>query len=96
MSVATSNISTLQQGLAKQTTYWSGVAWIASALEKRIEGIQDVDLVGVTEKLASFVSLPDAGLVGKSGDEGDTRAPTPRGIMTPGTALGADAFDFGE
>jgi hypothetical protein len=65
-SVATTNISTLQQGLAKQTTYWSGVAWIASALSQRIEGIQDIDLVNVTEKLESFVSLPDAGIVGQS------------------------------
>lgn len=68
-SVATTNISTLQQGLAKQNTYWSGIAWIASALAQRIEGIQDVDLVGVTEKLASFVSFPDAGLVGRSHEE---------------------------
>lgn len=64
-SVATNNISTLQQGLAKQTTYWSGVAWVAGALAQRIEGIgaQDVDLVHVTEKLGSYVSLPDAGSV---------------------------------
>jgi len=71
-SVATTNISTLQQGLAKQNTYWSGTAWILSALGQRIEGIQDVDLVGVTEKLASFVSLPDAGLVGRSTEEEGT------------------------
>lgn len=64
-SVATNNISTLQQGLAKQTTYWSGVAWVAGALAQRIEGIGagDVDLVNVTEKLGSYVSLPDAGSV---------------------------------
>ena len=75
-SVATTNISTLQQGLAIQITYWSGIAWIAnalaqiaSALAQRIECIQDVDLVGVTEKLASFVSFPDAGLVGRSHEE---------------------------
>jgi hypothetical protein len=65
-SVAAANISTLQQGLAKQTVYWSGVAWVSAALAQRIEGVQDVDLVQVTEKLASFVSLPDAGLIGKS------------------------------
>lgn len=64
-SVATNNISTLQQGLAKLTTYWSGVAWVAGALTQRIQGIraQDVDLVNVTETLGSYVSLPDAGSV---------------------------------
>jgi hypothetical protein len=99
-SVATTNISTLQQGLSKQTAYWSGVAWISSALEKRIEGIQDVDLVGVTEKLASFVSLPDAGLVGRSEDEvGET--PKGNGAQTPvtntnGAFTGLEHLDFGE
>jgi hypothetical protein len=63
-SVAKNNISTLQQGLAKQNIYWSGAGWISGALEQRIEGIRDVDLVGVTEKLASYVKVPDAGLVG--------------------------------
>lgn len=67
-SVATTNISTLQTGLSKQATYWSGVRWILGALEKRIEGFQDVDLGGVTEKLKSLISLPDAGLVGREGD----------------------------
>jgi hypothetical protein len=64
-SVATNNITTLQQGLAKLTTYWSGVAWGAGALTQRIQGIkaQDVDLVNVTETLGSYVSLPDAGSV---------------------------------
>jgi hypothetical protein len=64
-SVATNNITTLQQGLAKLTTYWSGVAWVAGALTQRIQGIkaQDVDLVNVTETLGSYVSLPDAGSV---------------------------------
>ncbi|GFZ45812.1 hypothetical protein JCM24511_03542 [Saitozyma sp. JCM 24511] len=99
-SVATTNISTLQQGLSKQTAYWSGVAWISSALEKRIEGIQDVDLVGVTEKLASFVSLPDAGLVGRSEDEvGET--PRGNGAQTPATNThggftGLEHLDFGD
>ena len=64
-SVATNNISTLQQGLEKQNTYWQGTAWISSALKQRVEGMEEVDLVRVTEKLASSVSLPDAGLVGR-------------------------------
>jgi hypothetical protein len=69
-SVATNNISTLQQGLAKMTTYWSGVAWVAGALTQRIQGIkaQDVDLVNVTETLGSYVSLPDAGSLPRNGD----------------------------
>ena len=69
-SVATNNISTLQQGLAKMTTYWSGVAWVAGALTQRIQGIkaQDVDLVNVTETLGSYVSLPDAGSLPRKGD----------------------------
>ena len=43
-SVARNNIATLQTGLHKQALYWSGVAWVKAALEKRIEGFQDVDL----------------------------------------------------
>ena len=72
-SVATTNIATLQQGLAKLTTYWSGVAWVAGALTQRIQGIkaQDVDLVNVTETLGSYVSLPDAGSVPRHTSRGE-------------------------
>ena len=63
-SVARTNISTLQAGLAKQEVYWNGIAWVMAALDKRIEGFSDVDLEGVTAKLQSFVSLPDGGLIG--------------------------------
>ena len=70
-SVASTNISTLQQGLERQNVYWQGTAWISSALKQRVEGMQEVDLVGVTEKLASSVSLPDAGLVGRKAEEGE-------------------------
>lgn len=71
-SVASTNISTLQQGLERQNVYWQGTAWISSALKQRVEGMAEVDLVGVTEKLASSVSLPDAGLVGrKAVEEGE-------------------------
>lgn len=102
-SVATNNISTLQQGLAKQTTYWSGVAWVAGALAQRIEGIgpQDVDLVNVTEKLGSYVSLPDAGSVPRSncreqggvdvlGDAGIT--PRTWNALMNGTGDGGNGF----
>lgn len=107
-SVATNNISTLQQGLAKLTTYWSGVAWVAGALAQRIEGIgaQDVDLVNVTEKLGSYVSLPDAGSVPRvSGRDHDHQADpfgdagiTPRtwDALMNGTANGSNGFgEFG-
>jgi hypothetical protein len=80
-SVATNNITTLQQGLAKLTTYWSGVAWVAGALTQRIQGIkaQDVDLVNVTETLGSYVSLPDAGSVPRHTVKGNVdRGITPR------------------
>lgn len=93
-SVAATNISTLQQGLAKQNTYWSGIAWIASALGQRIEGVKEVDMVDVTEKLASFVSLPDAGLVGRQAEGNDGDGPhevlgrhgtaTPKGLTPNG------------
>ena len=64
-SVASNNISTLQQGLAKQSIYWSGVAWVAQALEQRLSGVAAgaIDLGTVTEKLASFVSVGDAGVI---------------------------------
>lgn len=56
------------------TTYWSGVAWIEATLAKRMEGVQDVDLVDVTERLKSFVSLPDEGLArGRSSQVDSTR-----------------------
>ncbi|KAK8853507.1 hypothetical protein IAR55_004214 [Kwoniella newhampshirensis] len=67
-SVAANNISTVQQGLAKQTTYWSGIEWIAEALAQRMGGIGagDIDLAAVTEKLASSVYVPDAGVLSRS------------------------------
>lgn len=84
-SVATTNISTLQQGLAKLAKYWYGAEWIAGTLRQRIEGIHDVDLVSVRENFASFVSLPDAGVVpgAERGDDGEVDAETP---MQPGGA----------
>jgi hypothetical protein len=93
-SVARTNIATLQAGLAKQAVYWSGTRWVMAALEKRIEGFQDVDLQGVTEKLKSFVSLPDAGLVGRT-------AVVPRGSQSMGLPSGIGAgtggqFDYSE
>lgn len=63
-SVATTNISTLQQGLQKLATYWYGAEWIAGTLRQRIEGIHDVDLGVVRENFASFYALPDAGIAG--------------------------------
>ena len=64
-TVSTENISTLRKGLARQTVYWSGVAWVAEAMEQRIQGIgaSEIDLVSVTEKLASIASVPDPGLL---------------------------------
>lgn len=82
-SVAKTNISTLQQGLAKQTIYWSGAAWVSGALEQRIEGMREVDLVNVTERLNSFVRLPDAGLVGGTPD---SSGPATGGSAGGGTA----------
>lgn len=97
-SVATTNLTTLQQGLEKQNKYWAGTAWISSALKQRIEGIgmEEIDLVNVTEKLKSFVSLPDAGLVGKSstnlgGDE-TSGVRTPINGATPGNMSGMAAL----
>ena len=68
-SVASNNISTLQQGLAKQSIYWSGVAWVAQVLEQRLSGVAQgaIDLGSLTDKLASFVSVPDVGVL-RDGD----------------------------
>jgi len=100
-SVATNNITTLQQGLAKLTTYWSGVAWVAGALTQRIQGIkaQDVDLVNVTETLGSYVSLPDAGSVPRHTikDEVVDSGITPRTwdtLMNPNGPDGIGVFPF--
>lgn len=78
-SVATTNISTLQQGLEKLSKYWYGAEWIAGTLRQRIEGIHDhdVDLVSVRENFDSYTSLPDAGLVrSKAGEEEARYSPT--------------------
>ncbi|KAK1921479.1 hypothetical protein DB88DRAFT_513497 [Papiliotrema laurentii] len=63
--VTSRNINTLQRGLDKQAKYWSGVAWVAQALEQRLSGVSSraIDLVAVTEQLASYVSIRDAGIV---------------------------------
>lgn len=63
-SVSSNNISTLQKGLARLTTYWAGTAWVADALEQRLAGTDAlaIDLVSATEKLQSYLSVPDAGL----------------------------------
>lgn len=94
-SVAKNNISTLQQGLAKQNIYWSGAGWISGALEQRIEGIRDVDLVGVTEKLASYVKVPDAGLVGGTPESTAGGAGQVQGYRDPGSASGLFGAGFG-
>jgi hypothetical protein len=99
-SVATNNITTLQQGLAKLTTYWSGVAWVAGALTQRIQGIkaQDVDLVNVTETLGSYVSLPDAGSVPRHTVKGNVDSGiTPRTwdtLMNPNGPEGIGELSF--
>ncbi|WVQ94609.1 hypothetical protein IAU59_001689 [Kwoniella sp. CBS 9459] len=64
-SVATSNITTVQQGLTRQTTYWGGIAWVAEALAQRVAGIgaSDIDLASITEKLSSSVYVADAGVL---------------------------------
>jgi len=94
-SVAKNNISTLQQGLAKQNIYWSGAGWISGALEQRIEGIRDVDLVGVTEKLASYVKVPDAGLVGGTPESGGGGAAGHAAVtyQDPGSNMGLFGMD---
>jgi hypothetical protein len=72
-SVAATNITTLQQGLAKLSTYWYGAEWISGALRQRVQGIRerDVDLVSVREGFESFVSVPDGGVVRAAKVEGD-------------------------
>jgi hypothetical protein len=67
-TVSTENIEKLRKGLAKQITYWAGVAWVAEALEQQINGIavSEIDLTSATEKLASIASIPDAGLLHQS------------------------------
>ncbi|OCF32312.1 hypothetical protein I316_05980 [Kwoniella heveanensis BCC8398] len=64
-SVAASNITTVQQGLTRQTGYWGGIAWVAEALAQRVAGIgaSDIDLASITEKLSSSVYVADAGVL---------------------------------
>ncbi|WWD10505.1 hypothetical protein V865_008641 [Kwoniella europaea PYCC6329] len=69
-SVAANNISTVQQGLTKQTNYWKGIAWVAEALSQRVAGIgaSEIDLASITEKLSSSIYVADAGVLKGSGD----------------------------
>ena len=62
-TVSTESIDKLRRGLRKQTTYWSGVGWVAEALEQRIKGIRasEIDLARVTENLPIVESAPNAG-----------------------------------
>ena len=64
-AVSMQSVSTLCRGLTNQARYWSGVAWVHGSLEQRIRGIglQEIDLVSVTDKLQSVASVPDAGLI---------------------------------
>jgi hypothetical protein len=64
-SVAANNISTVQQGLSKQTLYWPGIAWVGEALAQRMAGVGagDIDLVGDTDNISPTVYGPDAGLL---------------------------------
>ncbi|KAL7419454.1 aminopeptidase [Cryptotrichosporon argae] len=97
MSAATTSMSTLQSGLAKQTTYWSGVAWVAGTLAQRIGGIKarDVDLERVQEELKSVVWMPDAGVVrgrGRFERVRESAERTPAGSAWGDFDIGA--FDF--
>ncbi|WWC61511.1 uncharacterized protein I303_104095 [Kwoniella dejecticola CBS 10117] len=64
-SVAANNITTVQQGLTKQTNYWAGIAWVAEALAQRVAGIgaSEIDLASITEKLSSSVYVADSGVL---------------------------------
>ena len=68
-TVAKNNIATLLLALSKQHTFWSGIAWIYSALQQRIDGMEIIDLASVTAKLSTFVSVPDPGLLDKGPEE---------------------------
>ena len=62
VAVTRENLTTFKQGLAKQTKYWSGIGRIGINLEQRLAGVDDVDLLDVTDKLHTFVTLPGAEL----------------------------------
>ncbi|BEI95017.1 uncharacterized protein CcaverHIS019_0705980 [Cutaneotrichosporon cavernicola] len=60
-SVASTSITTLRAGLARQAEYWAGVGWVGGALAQRLEGIRadQVDLERVNEELETYVSVPE-------------------------------------
>lgn len=83
-SAAITSVATLQQGLERLTTYWSGISWILGALTHRAAGIprNDIDLLAAQEQLAPYVSQPEVvGMADRSKEE--RSGTTPR-------------FDFGE
>lgn len=69
-SVANESLITFQQGLSKQTRYWSCVARTTQSLEQHRHGIHDIDLEDITEKLETVLSLPDSGYAARHEDGG--------------------------
>jgi hypothetical protein len=96
-SAARSSISTLQQGLARMTTYWSGISWIAGALDQRAAGIptNDIDLVAVQEQLAPYISQPETVFAASPATQQRLPGQTPR-VETVQQGLTDGSFDFGE
>jgi hypothetical protein len=98
-SAARSSISTLQQGLARMTTYWSGISWIAGALDQRAAGIptNDIDLVAVQEQLAPYISQPETVFAASPANPATQQrlaGQTPR-VETVQQGLTDGSFDFG-
>lgn len=101
-SVAANNISTVQQGLSKQTKYWAGIAWVAETLAQRVSGINanEIDLATVTEKLSSSVYVADAGVLNAVTGTGAKRMGRDEGIDANANPSGLAALprdsDLGE
>jgi hypothetical protein len=67
-SVANESLTTFHHGLSKQTKYWSCVARTTQSLEQHRQGIHDIDLVDITEKLETVVPMPDSGFAARHED----------------------------
>jgi hypothetical protein len=52
----------------RTTKYWSCVARTTQSLEQHRQGIHDIDLVDITEKLETVVPMPDSGFAARHED----------------------------
>ncbi|KAI9721901.1 MAG: hypothetical protein M1828_004996 [Chrysothrix sp. TS-e1954] len=55
--IAKANYQFARQSVKDQTRFYAGASWVDAALSQRESGLRDVDLSGISEKIATFIRL---------------------------------------